>query len=46
MMTWTKGIAMILAGTLVAACDPTGSVDADQQAYHKANRDAYLYQGL
>jgi len=38
-------IALFLV-CLIAACDPTQAVSPEKKAYHKANREAYLYQGI
>lgn len=51
-MIWARRIGYIVVLCVVAACDPTasgtgpgGSSQADYER-HKANREAYLYQGL
>lgn len=41
------GLFLALGGVMaLSACDPNASVDPEQRAYHKANREAYLYQGI
>ncbi|MEX0285803.1 MAG: hypothetical protein AB3N23_14440 [Paracoccaceae bacterium] len=40
-----RATMLFLGLAVVAACDPAGGVSEEQRAYHKANRDAYLYQG-
>lgn len=45
-MTRAAWVLAALCLTVLAGCEPSGDVDPSQKAYHKANRDAYLYQGI
>lgn len=42
-MVWLAAFAGLVALT---GCEPAGDVDPAKKAYHKSNRDAYLYQGI